>query len=82
MTQLIERPATLEATPSAVVGTPRGGSYVTLPGHLADSNRTETGYVSLPGTGSNAASSKAQGTYVTLHSAPLGETELSYTRRA
>jgi hypothetical protein len=80
MTQILERHVTREATPSVLVGTARGGSYVTLPGHLTDSVRTEAGYVSLPGRGSSAGS-KAQGTYVTLHSAPTGETEISYTRR-
>lgn len=80
MTQILERPVTIEAAPSAVSGTPRGGSYVTLPGHLADARRTEAGYVSLPGGGSGDGT-KAQGSYVTLHSAPLGATEISYTRR-
>jgi hypothetical protein len=78
MTQILERPVTIEAAPSAVIGTPRGGSYVTLPGHLEDFRRTEAGYVSLPGGGSG---NTAQGSYVTLHSAPLGATEVSYTRR-
>ncbi|GGI77095.1 hypothetical protein [Pseudarthrobacter scleromae] len=80
MTQILERPVTIEAAPSAVIGTPRGGSYVTLPGHLEDFRRTEAGYVSLPGGGSGDGT-KAQGSYVTLHSAPLGATEVSYTRR-
>ena len=80
MTHILERPVTPEATPSVLVGTPRGGSYVTLPGHLTGSVRTEAGYVSLPGNGSPAGS-KAQGTYVTLNSDSLGETEISYTRR-
>lgn len=79
MTQILERPATIEAAPSAVVGTPRGGSYVTLPGHLADSRPTEAGYVSLPG--GSRTKNKAQGSYVTLHSAPVDATEISYTRR-
>ena len=80
MTQILERPVTSEATPSVLVGTPRAGSYVTLPGHLSGSVRTEAGYVSLPGNGSPAGG-KAQGTYVTLNSDSLGETEISYTRR-
>lgn len=80
MTQILERPVTIEAAPSTVIGTPRGGSYVTLPGHLEDFRRTEAGYVSLPGGGSGDGT-KAQGSYVTLHSAPLGATEVSYTRR-
>jgi hypothetical protein len=80
MTQILERPVTRQATPSVLVGTPRGGSYVTLPGHLTGAAVTEAGYVSLPGHGSPAGS-KAQGTYVTLHSAPMGGTEISYTRR-
>ncbi len=80
MTQILERPVTAEATTPLPTGTPRGGSYVTLPGHLRDSPRTEASYVSLPGGSSNAGS-KAQGTYVTLDSAPMGETDISYTRR-
>ncbi|OAE00300.1 hypothetical protein [Arthrobacter sp. OY3WO11] len=80
MTQTLERPVTIEATPSVAIGTPRGGSYVTLPGHLADSRRTEAGYISLPG-GYTGAGNTAQGSYVSLHSAPLGATEISYTRR-
>lgn len=46
MTRILERPVTIEAAPSAITGTLRGGSYVTL------------------------------------HAAPLGATEISYTRRA
>ncbi|MFD0044147.1 hypothetical protein ACFVGV_03050 [Pseudarthrobacter scleromae] len=80
MTQILESPVTIEAAPSAVVGTPRGGSYVTLPGHLADFRRTEAGYISLPGSGTRTGNT-AQGSYVTLHSAPLGTTDISYTRR-
>jgi hypothetical protein len=80
MTQTLERPVSIEATPAAAAGTPRGGSYVTLPGSPADSRRTEAGYISLPG-GGTLTGSKAQGSYVTLHSAPLGETEIGYTRR-
>ena len=80
MTQTLERPVTIEATPSVAIGTPRGGSYVTLPGYLADFRRTEAGYISLPG-GNTRTGSQGQGTYVTLHSAPLGETEIGYTRR-
>ena len=80
MTQILERPVAAEATTILPAGTSRGGSYVTLPGHLRDSPRTEASYVSLPGGGSTAGS-QAQGTYVTLHSAPMGATEISYTRR-
>jgi hypothetical protein len=80
MTQILERPVTLEATSPATTGTPRGGSYVTLPGHLAGSHRTEASYVSLPCSGSRSGN-KAQGSYVTLHSAALDGTEISYTRR-
>jgi hypothetical protein len=80
MTQILERPVTIEAAPSAVIGTPRGGSYVTLPGHLADFRPTEAGYISLPGSGTRTGNT-AQGSYVTLHSAPLGTTDISYTRR-
>ena len=47
---------------------------------LADFRRTEAGYISIPGSGTRIAS-KAQGSYVTLHTAPLGATEISYTRR-
>lgn len=79
MTQILERPVTLDTTPSPVMGTRRGGGYVTLPGHLTDFHRTEAGYVSLPGSGVGAGN-KAQGSYVTLHSASLGATEISYTR--
>ncbi|MFM9274044.1 hypothetical protein [Pseudarthrobacter sp. NKDBFgelt] len=80
MTQILERPVIIEAAPSAVIGTPRGGSYVTLAGHLAGFRRTEAGYISIPGSGTRTGS-KAQGSYVTLHTAPLGATEISYTRR-
>jgi hypothetical protein len=80
MTQTLERPVIIEATPGTAAGTPRGGSYVTLPARPADSHRTEAGYISLPGGGTRTGS-KAQGSYVTLHSAPVGATEVSYTRR-
>ena len=80
MTQILERPVTLAATPSATTRTPRGGSYVTLPGHLAHPHRTEAGYISLPASGTHSGN-RAGGSYVTLHPAPLGETEVSYTRR-
>ena len=80
MTQTLERPVIIEATPATAAGTPRGGSYVTLPAGPADSHRTEAGYISLPGGGTRTGS-KAQGSYVTLHSAPLGDTEIGYTRR-
>ncbi|WP_411374615.1 hypothetical protein ACLH0K_16505 [Arthrobacter sp. MPF02] len=71
--QLIEAPAT------TATRIPRGGSYITLPAHLEAAPRAEGSYVSLPGALSGSGS-KAQGTYVTLHSAPAAETELSYTR--
>jgi len=58
---------------------PRGGSYVTLPAGKEIPVRAQGSYVSLPGVLPGNAN-KAQGTYVTLHSAPLGETEISYTR--
>jgi hypothetical protein len=59
--------------------TPRGGSYVTLPADRERPVRCQGSYVSLPGVLPGNAN-KAQGTYVTLHSAPAEETELSYTR--
>ena len=80
MPQILERPVTIEAAPSAVIGTPRGGSYVTLAGHLADFRPTEAGYISSPGSGTRTGNT-AQGSYVTLHSAPLGTTDISYTRQ-
>jgi hypothetical protein len=58
---------------------PRGGSYVTMSAGLEEAPRFEGSYVSLTG-GLPGGANKAQGSYVTLHSAPLGETELSYTR--
>ncbi len=58
---------------------PRGGSYVTLPADLEAAPRFEGSYVSRPGTIPGNAN-KAQGTYVTLHSAPVEKTEISYTR--
>ncbi|MGX5716696.1 hypothetical protein [Arthrobacter sp. MAHUQ-56] len=58
---------------------PRGGSYVTLPAGSEVPPRIEGSYVSLPGALPGNAS-KDQGTYVTLHSAPAGPTEISYTR--
>ncbi|GAA3403059.1 hypothetical protein [Pseudarthrobacter polychromogenes] len=80
MTQILERPVIIEAAPGTTAGTPRGGSYITLPGSPAGLSRTEAGYISLPGGGTRTLS-KAQGSYVTLHTAPLGATEISYTRR-
>ena len=80
MTQTLERAVTTAATTSATIGTSRAGSYVTLPGRLADSHRTEAGYISLPGGGTRTGN-KAQGSYVTLQSAPLNPTEIGYTRR-
>lgn len=58
---------------------PRGGSYVSLPADREASPRLEGSYVSRPGALSGSAN-RAQGTYVSLHSAPLGKTEISYTR--
>ena len=81
MTQLLERPVTPKTTAPAIIGTPRGGTYVTLPGHVANPDPTEAGYISLPGSGTRIGN-RAQGSYVTLHSAPLGETKVSYTRRS
>jgi hypothetical protein len=66
-------------TPATVNNVPRGGSYVTLPADREIQPRVEGSYVSLPGVLSGAGN-KAQGTYVTLHSAPAGKTEVSYTR--
>ena len=80
MTQTLERPVSIEATPAAAAGTPRGGSYVTLPARPADSRRTEAGYISLPG-GNTGAINTAQGSYVSLQAAPLRATDISYTRR-
>ena len=57
----------------------RGGSYVTLPAGRGVPVRAQGSYVSLSGVLPDNAN-KAQGRYVTLHSAPLGETEISYTR--
>jgi hypothetical protein len=59
--------------------TPRAGSYVSLPADREIPVRAEGSYVSLPGVLPGNAN-KAQGRYVTLHSAPLGDTEPSYTR--
>ncbi|MFF1251055.1 hypothetical protein ACFVYC_00955 [Pseudarthrobacter sp. NPDC058329] len=59
--------------------TPRGGSYISLPADREIPVRAGGHYVSLPGALPGNAN-KAQGTYVTLHSAPAGETEISYTR--
>ena len=80
MTQTLERPVSIDVTPATAAGTPRGGSYVTLPARPADSRRTEAGYISIPGSGTRTGNT-AQGSYVTLHSAPLGTTDISYTRR-
>ena len=67
-------------TPATVSNNvPRGGSYVTLPAGREIQPRVEGSYVSLPG-GLSGTANKAQGTYVTLHSAPAGKTEVSYTR--
>ena len=68
-----------EARTTAAPGIPRGGSYVTLPAGREAAPRLEGSYISLPGALSGGGS-KAQGTYVTLSSAPAGETEISYTR--
>ena len=58
---------------------PRGGSYVSLPAGSGAPPRLEGSYVSLPAALPESGS-KAQGSYVTLHSAPAGRTEISYTR--
>jgi hypothetical protein len=80
MTLQTERPAIREATTSFTTKAPRGGSYVTVPGNRHDTPRTEGTYVSLPG-GHSGNGEKVRGRYVTLHAAPLDETEGSYTRR-
>jgi hypothetical protein len=59
---------------------PRGGSYVTLPDIRHGLPRTEGTYVTTLG-GNTGNGERAQGRYVTLHTAPLDETEGSYTRR-
>lgn len=58
---------------------PRGGSYVTMPADQEVPPRVEGSYVTLPGVFSGG-SNRAQGSYVTHHSAPAGDTEISYTR--
>ena len=75
-----ERPATRRATAPSTYNAPRGGSYVTVPGHPDGSHRTEGTYVSLSG-GHAGNGERVRGRYVTLHTAPLDETEGSYTRR-
>lgn len=63
--------------------TPRGGSYVSMPAGSEVPPRLEGSYVSLPGALPGALpgnASKAQGTYVTLSTAPAGKTDISYTR--
>lgn len=80
MTLQTERPTIDEATATLTVKAPRGGSYVTLPGNRHASPRTEGTYVSLP-AGHSGNGEKVRGRYVTLHTAPLDETEGSYTRR-
>ena len=80
MTLQTERPATREAATTSTTKAARGGSYVTVPGHRHDSPRTEGTFVSLPG-GHSGNGEKVRGRYVTLHTAPLDETEGSYTRR-
>jgi len=69
----------IEVRPTAATVIPRGGTYITLPAHLETAPRSEGSYVSLPGARSGSGS-RAQGTYVTVHTAPAGETEISYTR--
>lgn len=82
MTLQMERPVATETTATPINGVPRGGSYVTLPGGQETTPRNQGSYVSLPGgLPGSGSGSKAQGTYVTLHGAALGETEISYTRR-
>lgn len=68
-----------EARATAATGTPQGGSYVSLPAGSEVPPRPEGSYVSLPGAVTESAS-KAQGTYVTLSTAPAGKAEVSYTR--
>lgn len=80
MTLQTERPATREATATLTYNAPRGGGYVTVPGNRHDAPRTEGTYVSQPG-GYSGNGEKVRGRYVTLHTAPLDETEGSYTRR-
>lgn len=68
-----------EARATAAPDIPRGGSYVSLPAGSEVPPRPEGSYVSLPGALPGSAS-KAQGTYVTLSTAPAGKAEVSYTR--
>jgi hypothetical protein len=79
MTLLTELAVTQEAQSTVTNSTTRGGSYVTLPADREIPSRVEGSYVSLSGVFPGNAN-KRQGTYVTLHSAPLGKTEISYTR--
>lgn len=79
MTLQMERLTRPETTAAAGNPVRRGGSYVTLPVEVEASPRFEGSYITLPGATTGNGSS-AQGSYVTLHSAPLGETEISYTR--
>ncbi|ADX74761.1 hypothetical protein D7Z96_14880 [Pseudarthrobacter phenanthrenivorans] len=79
MTLLIERPVSHNANATRLDAAPRRDSYITLPSAAEASFPAAGSYVTLP-AGLTANGSKAQGSYVTLHSAPLGETEISYTR--
>lgn len=79
MTLLIERPLNHESHAVRTHSATRPDSYITLPGRLDVLHQAEGSYVSVPGAAAGAGS-KAQGSYVTLHTAPRGETEISYTR--
>lgn len=79
MTLQSELAVAQETQTTAKNSTPRGGTYVTLPADREVPLRVEGNYVSLPGVLPGNAN-RAQGTYVTLHSAPAGKTEISYTR--
>ena len=79
MTLQSELAATLGTQTTPRDSVPRGGSYVTLPAGKEVPVRAQRSYVSLPGVLPDNANN-AQDTYVTLQSAPLGETEISYTR--
>lgn len=80
MTLQFELAVTQETQTTVKNSTPRGGSYVSLPADREIPVRVEGNYVSLPGVVLPGNANKAQGTYVTLHSAPAGKTEISYTR--
>lgn len=77
MTSVIEH-ATTHAAPAIAPHAPRGGSYVTLPEGRSAAG-TEGTYVSMAQAA--PASTRTQGNYVTLPTAKVEETEISYTRR-